>query len=371
MSVRVLWLTKGLGLGGAERLLALTAAKLDPQRFHIDVAYLLPWKDALVPELSSHGVRTVCLGARRTVDPRWIWRLRTLLRQGGYQIVHTHSPVPAAAARLLAGRRVELIHTEHNVWSRYRWPTYAVNAATYRRNAAIIAVSEGVTASISKPVWLPGRPLPPVETLLHGVAPDRAPRGRVARQRARGALGIASDTPVIGTVANFTPKKDHAGLIEAIDRIRRDVPDVIALWVGTGPLEAELRSQVGARGLGDHIRFLGMRDDVPDLLPALDVFVLGSRFEGLPISLLEAMAAGLPSVTTRVGGIAEAIDDGKQGLLVPAGDPGALAGAVTELLEDDAMRVRMGEAALERVTRDFSIDRAAIRTAALYDELCP
>jgi glycosyltransferase involved in cell wall biosynthesis len=368
MVTKVLWLTKGLGLGGAEQLLALTAAKLDADRFDVDVAYLLPWKDALVPKLVEHGVRAICLGARRTVDPRWVLRLRALVRTERYQVIHTHSPVPAAAARLLAGHGATLIHTEHNMWSRYRWPTYALNAATYRRNAAIIAVSDGVAASVKAPRWMPGQ-LPPVETLLHGVDLEQARRGPDARREARDLLGLAPDTPVIGTVANFTPKKDHGGMIDAIDRLRAMVPEVVALWIGTGPLEAELQAEVARRGLETHIRFLGMRDDVLRLLPALDVFVLGSRFEGLPISLLEAMAAGLPSVTTRVGGIPEAIDDGVQGVLVPAGDPPALADALSTLFHDHERREGMGAAAAERVRAEFSIDRAAERTAALYDEL--
>lgn len=369
MRRKVLWLTKGLGLGGAEMLLALTAARLDPARFEVHVAYLLPWKDALVPQLEERGVRVRCLGARRTVDPRWPLRLRRLLRTEHYDIVHTHSPVPAVAARVLTGSGTRLVHTEHNVWSRYRWPTYAANAATYRRNAAVIAVSDGVADSIVRPRWLPGRPYAEVETLLHGVDPDQARHGEQARRHARRLLDLAPDTPVIGTVANLTPKKDHAGLLEAIDRARADVPDITALLVGTGPLEAELRSNVDDRGLGDHVRFLGMRDDVPELLPALDVFVLGSRFEGLPISLLEAMAAALPSVCTRVGGIPEALTDGQEGLLVPAADPSALATAVTKLLQDPQLRATMGAAARQRVRRDFSIDRAAERTAAIYDGL--
>ena len=368
MTTRVLWLTKGLGLGGAERLLTLTAARIDPTRFEVEVAYLLPWKDAFVPELERAGMRTICLGGRRGADPRWTLRLRRLLRTGNYAIVHTHSPVPAAAARLLARSPIRLIHTEHNVWDRYRRPTYVANALTYPRNDAVIAVSDGVADSIRRPRWVPGR-YSQVETLLHGVEPDSAPRGPEARAAARRELGLDESVPVIGTVANFTPKKDHAGLLEAFERIRTRIPEAMLLLVGSGPLEVDLRADVRARTLDGHVRFLGSRDDVPTLLPALDVFVLGSRFEGLPISLLEAMAAEVACVSTRVGGIPEAITDGVEGRLVPAGAPSALADAIIEVLDDRDERASLASAGRARVGAEFSIARAVIRMEAIYGQI--
>jgi glycosyltransferase involved in cell wall biosynthesis len=364
---RVLWLTKGLGLGGAERLLALTAAKLDAQRFDVEVAYVLPWKRALVPELERH-IAVRCLDGDSTLDPRWVLRLRRLLRQRRFDIVHTHSPVPAAAARLLAGSATRLIHTEHNVWDRYRWPTYAANAATYGRNDAVIAVSDGVTASIRRPRWVTTS-YPTVETLLHGVDPEGAPRGAKAREAARTLLGIAESTPVIATVANFTPKKNHDGLLQALKIIRGTVPDIVYVLIGSGPLEADLRASVEAGGLRDHVRFLGSRDDVTDLLPAFDVFVLGSQYEGLPISMLEAMAAEVACVVTRVGGIPEVIEDRVEGWLVPAGEPEALAGAVTRVLGDATLRAEMAAAGRNRAATAFSIDRAVRRTEAIYSGL--
>lgn len=368
MRPRVLWLAKGLGLGGAERLLTLTAARIDPTRFEVEVAYLLPWKDAFVSSLEEAGVRTECLGERSSSDPRWVLRLRRLLRTRGHAIVHTHSPVPAAAARLLARSPTRLIHTEHNVWDRYRRPTYVANALTYPRNDVVIAVSDGVADSIRRPRWVPGR-YPPVETLLHGVEPDSAPRGPEARAAARSELGIDESVPLLGTVANFTPKKDHAGLLEAFELVQRRIPEAVLILVGSGPLEDQLRADASARGLDGNVRFLGSRDDVPSLLPALDVFVLGSRFEGLPISLLEAMAAEVACVSTRVGGIPEAITDGVEGRLVPAGDPAALADAITEVLLDRDERASLAVAGRVRVEGEFSIQRAVHRTQDMYEAI--
>ena len=364
----MLWVAKGLGLGGAERLLALTAARLDARRFDVHVAYVLRHKDAFAEELRGHGVSVHDLQAARTTDPRWVAGLARLLRHGGFDLVHTHSPVPATAARLLAPRSLPLVHTEHNVWERYRWPTFAANAVTYRRNAAVVAVSDGVAESVCPRWWTPG-PLPPVEVLLHGVNPQATPHGAVARTHARGLLGLDEDTPVIGTVANFTPKKDHAGIVTALDRLRDRFPSVVMVLIGSGPLEAELREQVGRLGLGDHVRFLGSRADVAELLPALDVFVLGSRYEGLPIAMLEAMAAGVACVATRVGGVPEVITDGVDGRLVAPGAPAELADAIGELLADAVGRAGLAEAGRQRVRDGFSIDRAVRRTEELYAEV--
>jgi glycosyltransferase involved in cell wall biosynthesis len=369
MTERVLWLTKGLGLGGAERLLSLTAARLDPTRFEVDVAYLLPWKDAFVPDLRASGVGTLCLDARRTAEIGWVRRLRHLLSTRPYAIVHTHSPVPAAVARLLVRAPTQLVHTEHNVWDRYRFPTFAANAITYSRNDAVLAVSDGVARSVERPRWARVGRIPPVETLLHGVDPAGVPRGADARARARAILGLAAGTPVIGCVANLTPKKDHVGLLEAFVEIGRVVPGATLLLVGTGPLDAELRERARSMGIADSVRFLGSRDDVLDLLPAFDVFVLGSRFEGLPISLLEAMAAEVAVVATRVGGIPEVVADGVHGLTVPAAAPAALAAALVRLLIDEAERTALAVAGRERVVEAFSIDRAVRRTESLYAEL--
>jgi glycosyltransferase involved in cell wall biosynthesis len=363
---RVLWLIKGLDRGGAERLLTLTAAKLDRDRFEVEVAYVLTGYDGFVPELQALGVRTHCLGAARTLDPGWVGKLYHLIRAGDYALIHTHSPLPAVVARGLTRAPARLVHTEHNLWGCYRWPTYVANAATYGRNEAVIAVSDGVAASIKPPWWARRRGRSPVEVLLHGVNPDTVPRGPEARTRARDLLGLASTRPVVGIVANLSPKKDHAGLLTAIDQVRTRVPDVLLLLIGSGPLEDELRARVAADGLRDHVRFLGSRDDVAELLPALDVFVLGSRFEGLPIALLEAMAAELPCVATAVGGVPEALTDGVEGRLVPPGDPRALATALEEVLGAPGVRAAMGSAARRRVRSEFSIDRAVRRTEELY-----
>jgi glycosyltransferase involved in cell wall biosynthesis len=369
VSPKVLWLIKGLGLGGAERLLTSTAARIHRDRYDVEVVYLLPRNAAFESVLESYGIPTLCLDARWTVESAWPWRLSRLLWERRYDLVHTHSPVPASAARLAAPPATCFVHTEHNLWTSYRRPTYVANALTYRRNSAVLAVSDAVAATIDPAWWVgPGRQ-PTVETLHHGVDVGLAPRGLEARRIARERLAIAEDTFVIGAVGSFTPQKDHAGLLAAIDRVREQRRGAVLLLMGAGPLDASLRAIVRDRGLESTVRFLGARTDVGELLPGLDLFALSSRFEGLPIALLEAMASEVACVSTAVGGVPEALEDGREGRLVPPHDPPALAEAILELFDDPARRRDLAVAGAARIRRDFSMDRAVGRIEALYEQV--
>jgi glycosyltransferase involved in cell wall biosynthesis len=183
----------------------------------------------------------------------------------------------------------------------------------------------------------------------------------------RAELGIAPDAPVIGAVGQLREEKALDVLIDAAGRLAPRVDGLTVLLPGAGPEEAALRE--AAAGLDGTVRFLGLRDDIPDVLAAMDVAVCCSHREGSPLSVMEYMAAGLPVVATRVGGVPDIVIDGEQGVLVAPGDAGALAAALGELLGDPARREAMGARARERQREEFDLDVMVGRVQELYEEL--
>ena len=174
---------------------------------------------------------------------------------------------------------------------------------------------------------------------------------------------------MIGNVAALTGHKDHATLVEALALVRPLVPEVRLVIAGEGELRPALEAQVRARGLGDRVVFAGFRRDLDRLLPAFSVFCLSSRLEGLGTSLLDAMAFGVPVVATAAGGIPEAVEDGVTGRLAPPRDPGALAGALADVLGDEARRRAFGAAGRRRFLERFTAEHMVAQTLAVLEEL--
>ncbi|HMF82910.1 MAG TPA: glycosyltransferase [Acidimicrobiia bacterium] len=367
MGVRVLWLSKGLGPGGTETLLAAGAKAIDRENFEYTAAYVVPEKSALVPVLEHSGVPVTCLAPIRGNGPHWAWQLRQLLIERPKDVVHAHAPLLAGAARLVARslpRRVRPItlSTEHNIWPAYAMPTRILNAVTYPLDAAHFAVSEEVRRSM--PGWWQRR----TDTLVHGIAVDAARGHRSERERMRHELGVGVDECLAVTVANYRRHKDYTTLLTAARRVRERGAPVRFAAVGQGPLEPEVVAEHGRSGLGDTFNLLGYRPDALDVLAAGDLFVLSSRQEGLPVALMEALALGLPVVATGVGGVPEAVTDGVEGRLVPPQRPDDLAEAILGLVSDPERRSRMAKAATRR-SDQFDVERVVRRYENCYRTL--
>jgi glycosyltransferase involved in cell wall biosynthesis len=204
--------------------------------------------------------------------------------------------------------------------------------------------------------------------LLHGINLNEIKLRAVDRAQARTALGLDPTDLVIGTVGNFTRKKNQQMMLHATALLAERMPNVRIVLIGTGPLEENLRRLAVRLGIGDRTIFTGSRDDVLELLPGFDVFCLSSQFEGLSIALVEAMATGIACVATAVGGIPEVIEDGVSGLLVPAGATTALADTLERVLLDESLKSRLADEGGARAMA-FDIGRAARRLQALYEEM--
>jgi glycosyltransferase involved in cell wall biosynthesis len=192
---------------------------------------------------------------------------------------------------------------------------------------------------------------------------------RRGRDRARASLGLGAHARMVLTVARYAEQKGHRTLLDAVPAVLTCEPQAHFVWVGTGPLEEAMRWAIHQRGLDEHVILLGGRSDVPDLMAAADLFVLPSRFEGLPLAVLEAMVAGLPVVATRVCGTAEAVQDRVTGLLVEPGDSKALAAAISKLLAEPQRATQFGARGRVRAQQAFGLGRMARETLALYREL--
>ncbi|GAA2168130.1 glycosyltransferase involved in cell wall biosynthesis [Humibacillus xanthopallidus] len=352
---RVLWVIKGLGPGGAEQLLVSSARVADHDRFAYRAAYVRRDKAQLVSRLASSGVPALLLGSGRFGAIIWPLRLRRIMKDT--DVVHAHSPLVAGVTRLVARtlprhRRPVTVSTEHNVWGNFSAPTRILNAVTCGLDARRWAVSREVRRSMWRP--LRGR----AEVLVHGIVQSDANPPGGTRERVRGELGISDDAVVAITVANLRREKDYPNLLRAASLVLRRDPSIVMIAVGQGPLVDEVHALHRELGLGERFKLLGYRTDVPDLLAASDLFVLASAFEGLPVSIMEAMAAGLPVVATSVGGVPEVVVEEETGLLVRPGDSDALADAVLALAQDAPLRLKLGARAAER-SQAFDI-RAAI-----------
>ena len=228
---------------------------------------------------------------------------------------------------------------------------------------AIVAISEGVKEALVQS----GIPRDGIRVIPSGIdfAPFETPFDRVA---ARARLGIGPEQVLAIQVAALAPHKSQTTLLKSAALLVERSPRLVIWIAGEGDLRDSLVAEHARLQLGDRVRFLGFRDDIPDLLRAADLFVLSSYLEGLGTSVLDAMAAGLPVVATRVGGVPEIVKDGETGILVPPRDPEALAHAMARLADDSGMRARLGSNG-RSLARSYDADRTAFRTRELYLEV--
>lgn len=362
--IRVLVVVKVLGPGGAERLILNAAQTHRRESVVFDCVFLHLDDPRFVADLELAGVRCIQVGEGSATGLVWPRPLRGVIRNGHYDVVHIHSPLFGSFARVATrsirrSKRPVVVTTEHNTWGAYHPITRVLNSLTSRRDAATVTVSEEVRSSLRGPAHDRAR------TLVHGTMLEAIREARSRREETRARLGFSTDQLVSGTVANFTTQKDYRTLLDALRRLADTRQGWHHLIVGHGPLEDDVREHIARLRLESHVSVLGRRHDVPEIMGALDVFVLASRWEGLPVVMMEALAAGLPIVATAVGGVQEALADQRAGLLVPAADPDSLAQALDQVLADPALRREMGTAALE-LSQEFDMRRACATLESIY-----
>jgi len=366
--LRILHVITDLEIGGAENVLLQTVRAQKAAGHDVAVCSLRADGPMAAP------LREVCpllnAGMGHALTPLAIWRLARVMKRGRYDVAHGSLFQANLATRLaarLAGIPVN-ITSMHTLYSRFHWYHFLADRLTAWWADCITGVSDAVCRFAVEQEKLPARK---VRTLRNGLDLSRFPASteyQARRDSARAALGYAPADVVITVTARLHDKKGHTYLFQAVERLRPRYPQVRVLIVGDGPHRAALEAECQERGLTETVRFLGMRQDVPDVLAASDLFALPSLLEGLPVSVLEAMVMRCAVVATRVGGTAEIIEDGVHGLLVPPADVEALASALERLLTDGQLRAALIEAGYQHVLADFSFERMMQETEALYYE---
>jgi len=255
-----------------------------------------------------------------------------------------------------------ILAAEQNVYEQKARRHVLLERALATRTFRIVACCETVGRFYRQQVGLPASKVAVVYNAVRfGAIQTLAERGP-----ARSALGLPQEAIVLGTLGRLTEQKGHRVLLQALAAIRDQAPTPQMILAGDGPLRADLEAEAACLGLADRVRFLGIRRDRDTLFAAMDVFVLPSAWEGLSLALVEAMGAGRPAVATAVGGNPEVVADGRTGLLVPPGDPAALAGALARLATDQRERERLGAAAATAPRERFGIEKHVADIAAIY-----
>jgi len=372
---RVLHLINGEYFGGSARVL-MNYLEAPARSAEIAVGVIFPGE--LERRLRAAGIETELLEMRGRLDLGAARRVLAFSRRFGADLIHTHQVRNTLLGRLasIAGGPPVVTHVHSPA---FRESTHAMrNAVTgivdrsiARRTVRFIAVSQSLASDLRRLGISEER----IRVVPNGIAlPEPTDAG--GRAVVREELHVPSGDLAIGMVANFRPRKGTELLIDAAGRLARDGAPIRLVLVGEAFREgsrdyaAELADRARQAGLGERIVFTGFRADVDRLLQGLDVFVLPSRFgEGLPMVLLEAMGSAIPVVTTPVEGIAELVEPGRNGLMVPVDDATALHRALRSLLDDPNRRTELGQAGRATVVAGYTADRMAEGIESIYAEV--
>ncbi len=360
----VLHLIETSDVGGAERVMMSLACGLKEKGFR-SIACLRRQGD-LNRELIQRGIETYILKENGVFDFGFLGRLLRVVAKKQISLIHAHeflmNMYGSALGFLSARPVVTTLHGKFYFYEKWRRRS-ALRLVS--RLSQLVCVSEDLRDFVSANLGIPKNR---IRTIYNGVDGVRSgdPRKRNSR---KSELGIQSEWKVVGTIANLYPVKGHTYLLKAIPGIVARYPEVIFLFCGSGGEEQKLRTEAQELGVSEKVRFLGFRRDIPDLLELMDLFVLPSLSECLPLSVLEAMAVSLPVVMTGVGGCREMIKDRETGYIVPPADPAALEEKIVLLLQDEKQAKAMGLRAREEFTRKFSLEVMLDNYSALYDSL--
>ncbi|MFA5145950.1 MAG: glycosyltransferase [Candidatus Omnitrophota bacterium] len=367
--IKIGFVNYSLNVGGIETLILEICKRLNRSVFEPCI-FVFEKDGKLKDEYLRSGIGVIEVSKKERFDILLPFRLSKILREENISIVHTHNPTNwlyGGIAARLAG--LPLIHTEHTTtdYDSYhvkRWEFIEWALAKFTRR--ITAVAGSVKTHMIKRSGINSKK---IEVVYNAIETERFDTG-ANKEKMRGELSIRQDEFVIGNIARFYENKDHQTLLRAFKLVLEKIPNVYLLLIGDGPLKYKIESFAGELKIPARIKFLGNRRDIPQLLKMMDLFVLSSKREGLPIVLLEAMASGLPIVATDVDGNGELVLHEETGFVVPPADPKELSAAILNLLTDRSKAKRMAARGKERVKNHFTFNSMVEKYEKIYEEVC-
>ena len=363
--IKILHIIKSLGRGGAEMLLPETLKLHNKDKFEFHYIYFLPWKDQMVNSIEKAGGLVKCLKAKDNI--RLILQYKKIIEycnENKIDLIHCHLPWAGFVGRMVYKKiGIPVVYTEHNMQERYHIATKTINKLTFNSQNLALGVSEDVSSSIQKNI----QPEIQVKTLLNGV--NTKSFIRTGNTKIKKELGIPKDAIVIGNIAVFRFQKRLGEWLQVIKEIHVKNPNVYGIIVGAGPLEDEIKKEWKRLHLEEIVFFPGLQTEVKPYFEAMDIFMMSSSFEGLPIALLEAMSMECAIVSTDAGGIKEVIRNEKDGLTVPVDEWRNLSKKLELLVQDDEKLRQFQKVARKRVVENFSLKRMVEELEGYYLEV--
>lgn len=378
MALKVLHLITSMTRGGIEKWLLTMAQTIPRTEIEMDFCCKGPTIGELAPVALELGAKIYHCPLHPTLVG-YTRELLEILKREKYDIVHNHLEAHSGLGAWVANNsRVPVITSFHNTqfppataWTqsmgirqlRHAYSRLSISYAL-KNSHTITGCSMGVLQSLYKGAG----PIPPgARPLYYGVEIPTLPSDE-QRAAFRAEFGWHKSTPILLHVGRFAPQKNHDGLLSIFEQTLKSIPEARLLIVGHGPLETQIQANINARGLARNVIMLGARDDVARLMSLCDIFVFPSHHEGFGLVAIEANAAQLPVVGTRIPGLSEAIDEGKTGLLHDPKDIRGMANSVIRMLNDSDFRYALGRNGRARARRNFSVQAGARRLMEVYDE---
>ena len=338
----------------------------DPDKYEFHCIYFLPWKNQMVGILESLGVIVTCLNARNNIELMLkAEKVIAYVNNQNIGLIHCHLPWAGFLGRYVHFRlKCSVLYTEHNKQERYHFITSWLNKRTFNYQTRAIAVSQDVSSSIYQNI----KPKIPIETIKNGVNTEYFKKDENQRVFMRQKYNIPEHGILVGTVAVFRFQKRLKEWLHVISQARLTSNQIYGVIVGAGPLYDEVRQERDNLGLEDCVLMPGLQTNMVDWYSTMDIFMMSSIYEGLPVSMLEAMSMSCPVISTDAGGIKEILIPGETGLLVEIDEWQKLTDCLLKMV-DHELRSQIGQNGRQFVKVNLSINHMVKGLEGLYDDV--